>query len=369
MVALFLIAAIFILYTYAGYPLLLKFRKSCSPPMSASSEDLPEVSLVIPVYNEEALLREKIENSLRLDYPEGKLKIVVVLDGSTDRSSVISRSFPAITVLEYPSHRGKMSVLNQAVSSLSPELVAFTDVSAVWREDALRELVASLADPSVGAVSGELILQEEETRRGEVRVDWYWKMEKYIRKEESRIFSCLGATGAIYALRRKLFRPLPEDTILDDMLIPLEGLKEGYRIIFNPRARAYENKLTRPRDEFRRKVRTLYGNYQIFTRAPWTIVPGRSRMAFEMVSHKLFRLLVPLALIPLFFSCWIGPPLLRWFFYPQLFFYLLAAAGWLGGRGFRKLKFFSLPFTFCLLNAAALAAFIRFARAKPPPWR
>ncbi len=368
MVPLFLIAAIFILYTYAGYPLLLKWRKSCSPPGSAFPEGLPEVSLVIPVYNEETVLREKIENSLRLDYPREKLKIVVVSDGSTDRSPALARSFPAITVLEYPAHRGKMSVLNQAVASLSTELVAFTDASALWREDALRELVTPLADPSVGAVSGELILKEEETRRGEVRVDWYWRMEKYTRKEESRIFSCLGATGAIYTIRRSLFRPLPEDTILDDMMIPLEGLKEDCRILFNPRARAYENKLIKPRDEFRRKVRTLYGNYQIFARAPWTIIPGRSRMAFEMVSHKLFRLLIPFALILLLGSSFSGPPLLRGIFYLQLLFYLLAVAGW-SVRRLRKLKIFSLPFTFCLLNGAALAAFIYWARRKPPPWR
>ena len=368
MLVLFLIAAIFILYTYAGYPLLLGWRRSPAPPVSAAPGAFPEVALVIPVYNEERILQKKIENSLRLDYPGGKLKIVVVLDGSTDRSPAIARSFPAVTVREHPRRRGKMTVLNQALSGLFPEVVAFTDASALWREDALRELVAPLADPSVGAVSGELILKEEETRGGELQVDWYWKMEKYIRKRESGIFSCLGATGAIYALRRSLFRPLPEDTILDDMMIPLNALRQGSRILFNPRARAYEYKLSDPRDEFRRKVRTLYGNYQVFVRAPWTIIPGRSRMAFGMLSHKLFRLLVPHALILLFFSSLAGPPLLRGFFYLQSVFYLLAVIGW-GCRRLRGIKLFSLPFTFCLLNGAALAAFICFLRRKPPAWR
>ena len=368
MVTLFLIAAIFILYTYAGYPLLLKWRKSYSPPGSVPPEIWPEVSLIIPAYNEEAVLRQKIENSLRLNYPKGKVKIVVVLDGSTDGSAAIARSFPTITILENPRHRGKMSVLNQALSSLSTELVAFTDASAIWREDALRELVAPFDDPTVGAVSGELILKEEETRSGGLRVDWYWKIEKYIRKQESRIFSCLGATGAIYTIRRSLFQPLPEDTILDDMLIPLNALKRSCRILFNPRARAYESNSTNSRDEFRRKLRTLYGNYQIFARASWTIIPGRSRMALGMVSHKLFRLLIPFALILLLFSSFSGSPILRGIFYLQFLFYLLAAVGW-GSSRLRKLKIFSLPFTFCLLNGAALAAFFYWTRGKPPAWR
>ena len=369
MVAIFLIAAIFILYTYAVYPLLLQWRKSYPPPVDAPPKSLPEVSLIIPVYNEEVVLRQKIENSLRLDYPREKLKIVVVSDGSTDRSNAVALAFPEITFIEYPEHRGKMSVLNRAVSSLATEIVAFTDASAIWREDALLKLVAPFSDPAVGVVSGELILKEERTRRGEVRVDWYWKMEKYIRRQESRIFSCLGATGAIYALRRSLFRPLPEDTILDDMLIPLEALKQGYRIVFDSRAQADENKLSDPRDEFRRKLRTLYGNYQIFARAPWTINPGRSRMAFEMISHKLFRLLIPFALLLLVVSSFWGSSILRGIFYLQLFFYLLAAVGWGVGR-LRKLKVFSLPFTFCLLNGAALGAFIfYFIKRKLPPWR
>lgn len=371
MLTIFFIAVSFILYTYLGYPLLLRWLKTFSPPVGPSPEILPEVSLIIPVYNEERVLRRKIENSLRLDYPEEKLKIVVVSDGSTDRSVAIARSFAAVTVLEYPGHRGKMSALNHAVSTISTEVVAFTDASAFWREDALRELVAPLADPAVGAVSGELILKEEETRGGELRVDWYWRLEKYIRKQESRIFSCLGATGAIYLLRRSLFQPLPEDTILDDMLIPLGSVQRGYRILFESRARAVEEGYTNLKLEFRRKVRTLVGNYQIFFRSSWALIPGKSKVAFQLISHKLFRLLVPFALLGIFISSLLGPAVLLPVLLLQFIFYGLAGYGLSAAvKGRPSRKIFSLPLTFCLLNTAAFqASVIYFFRKKPPVWK
>jgi len=368
---IFAVSLLFILYVYLGYPLLLlaaTARKVLpSPPAGAYR---PRVSLLIPVYNEEEVIARKLENALALDYPRQKLEIVVASDGSTDRTEELVRPFlsPTVRLVSCPEHRGKMGAINRAVSELSGEIVVFTDATAFFPPEALEILVGGFADPAIGAVSGALVLKEEAEAGGELPVDWYWRLEKFIRERESRLYSGVGATGAIYALRRELFRPLPEDTILDDMLIPLAAVRRGRRILFASRARAYEERFTDLRAEFRRKVRTLAGNYQVFARAPWVF---GSKIAFPMISHKLFRLLVPFALFGLLLSSLLGPPLLRPVFYLQAVFYGLAAGGGIAiRRGRRPGKLFSLPLTFCLLNGAALEAFrVHFIGRKPPIWR
>jgi len=251
-----------------------------------------------------------------------------------------------------------MSIINRIVPTLSGEIVVFTDASAAFAPDAVELLVGPFSDPAVGAVSGELVLREETERSGEVRVDAYWRLEKFIRRREGEIASTIGATGAIYALRRQLFQQLPEDTILDDLLIPLGAVERGYRVVFQSAARAFEKDAVSIREEFRRKVRTLAGNYQAFSRARWALWPGRG-IAFAVFSHKLFRLAVPFALLGLFVACAAGPPLLKPVLVLQAAFYLLALSGWLLTlRGKKITRLFSLPFTFCLLNGAALRAFI-----------
>jgi len=264
-----------------------------------------------------------------------------------------------------------MSVINRTIPELSGELVVFTDASAIFRNDALSFLAAGFRSERVGAVSGALILKEEEGEQGELSVDLYWRLEKFVREQESRIYSCVSATGAIYALRRDLFHPLPEDTILDDMLIPLMPVRTGYRILFESRARAFEDGYTNLKLEFRRKVRTLVGNYQIFNRASWAIRPWKSKIAFLMISHKLLRLLVPFALIGVFFSCLLGPLILLPILIFQVIFYGLAGYGFLSHkRDNQPGRLFTAPMTFCLLNAAALRAWvIYFFRKKSLVWK
>lgn len=375
MIMLLLISSAFIVYTYLGYPLVLLLPGMIRRKVSAVSPvtGYPAVSLLIPAYNEEAVIVRKLENTLGLDYPRGKLEIVVASDGSSDRTAELVRNYLSrgVRLVEYSEHRGKMSVINRTVGRLSGEIVVFTDASAVFRKDALKFLVAGFGRPSVGAVSGALVLKEEEGAEGELPVDWYWRMEKFIRDRESRCYSCVSATGAIYALRRDLFVPLPDDTILDDLLIPLGPVRRGYRILFESRALAYEEGYTSLSPEFRRKVRTLVGNYQAFSRASWALIPGKSKIAFYLISHKLFRLLVPFALFGLLLSCAFGPAVLRPLLFIQILFYGLAGYGLISNRrGRRSGKVFSVPLTFCLLNGAALKAFvIYFLQSKGPSWK
>jgi len=374
MTTIFIISLGFIFYTYLGYPLilaLLRPKKNNREP-TLPGADFPPLSLLIPVYNEESVIARKLENALRLDYPRNKLEIVVVSDGSRDGTAGIVESFKSrgVIFINNSEHGGKMKVINQAVPRLRGDVVVFTDASARFAKDALKKLAARLDDPAVGAVSGELVLQEEITYSGPVRVDWYWRLEKYIRKMEGEISSTCGATGAIYALRRRLFRSLPEDTILDDLLIPLQVIEAGFRVVFESRARAYEEKHTEPVLEFRRKVRTLTGNYQVFFRSISNLL-RRPGAVFSFVSHKLFRLLVPFALILILISSFAGPVFLRPLFFLQIIFYLLAGIGYITLRSRKKpTRWFSLPLTFSLLNAAAFWAFVvYFFRAKPPAWK
>ncbi len=366
---LFIISLLVVFYTYLGYPLILMVLTPRRGSPLRPRGDEPSVSLLIPVYNEEEVIVRKLENALALDYPAEKLEIVVASDGSTDRTAELVRPFisRSLRLADYPDHRGKMAVINRSAGELSGEIIVFTDASAFFPPEALRHLVAGFADPRAGAVSGALVLKEETAAGGKLAVDWYWRMEKFIRERESRLYSSLGATGAIYGLRRELFSPLPEDTLLDDMLIPLLPVRSGWRIRFESRARAYEEGYTDLRAEFRRKVRTLAGNYQAFARVPWAFNPRRSKIAFQLISHKLFRLLVPFALVGLLISTLAGPSALRPLFFLQAVFYGLAAAGWGLARRRRPSRLFSLPLTFCLLNAAALKAFwvYFFGRAKP----
>ncbi len=366
---LFIVSLVLILYTYLGYPIFLLVATAGKTSRPAVASLRPTVSLLIPVFNEEGVIVRKLENALALDYPGEKLEIVVASDGSTDRTAELVRPFlsRSVRLAAYPDHRGKMGVINRAVEELSGEIIVFTDASVFFPPEALKLLLEGFADPAAGAVSGALVLKEETVAGGELKVDWYWRLEKFIRERESRLYSAVGATGAIYALRRELFSPLPEDTILDDMLLPLAPVRQGWRIRFESRARAYEEGYTDLRAEFRRKVRTLAGNYQVFARAPWMF---RSKIAFEVVSHKLFRLLVPFALLGLLTSSLFGPPALRPVFYLQALFYILAAAGLLLiRRGRAPGKLFSLPLTFCLLNGAALKAFfVYFFGRRNPAW-
>ncbi len=370
METLFIIALLFILYTYIGYPLvLLVVTRGKKRRPDLQSRHFPRISLLIPVYNEQEVIVAKLNNSLALDYPEGKLEIVVASDGSDDRTVELVRPLlsRSVRLKAYSEHRGKMSTLNRAIPELSGEIIVFTDASAFFPPETLKILLQGFANPEVGAISGSLILQEEVAGGGELSVDWYWRMEKFIRERESLLSSTVGATGAIWALRRELFSPLPDDTILDDFLLPLAPVRRGYRVQFESRARAYERSRTNLRGEFRRKVRTLTGNYQAFLRAQWLF---RSKLAFQLISHKLCRLFVPFALIGLLISSWFGPSALRPFFYLQVICYALAAAGLLLiNRGRKPRKLFSVPLTFCLLNGAALKAFfVYFLARRRPVW-
>jgi cellulose synthase/poly-beta-1,6-N-acetylglucosamine synthase-like glycosyltransferase len=373
----FWLAAAVVLYCYLGYPALLALRGWLRPaPPVHRDEATPSVSMIIVAHNEEDRIEKKLGNCRDLDYPEDRLEILVASDGSTDRTEniVAKHATRGVRLLPLPGPRGKAAALNAAVPEARGEVLVFCDVRQDLDPQAVRVLVANLADPWVGAVSGELHLEPASGSAGMEGVGLYWRYEKWIRRAESRVDSIVGVTGAIYALRRALYRPLDPRTILDDVAIPMAVVGAGYRVVFEPLAKAYDRLAEDPRAEYRRKVRTLAGNYQLAALYPSLLHPGRNRLFWQFASHKLLRLAVPWCLLALLATSAALAARRSAFFTTvlvlQMTLYVLAFAGWLlkgFGLGSRLL---SVPYTFVLLNVAAAASLFGFLSGRTTAaWR
>jgi cellulose synthase/poly-beta-1,6-N-acetylglucosamine synthase-like glycosyltransferase len=303
METLFWASVFLVAYVYAGYPLLLALwsRIAGRPPRAALAGTCPcpTVSVVIAARNEAQRLVSRIHNLLALTYPE-PIEIIIVSDGSTDDTRAAVMPFAdRVRFIEVP-RGGKPRALNVGVAAARGEVIVFADARQRFAPDALLALASNFADPDVGVVTGELMLDCE---LGDVPgstvaegVGLYWKYEKWMRRHESRVWSTLGATGAIYAMRRSLWRPLPPETLLDDVLAPMRVVLGGKRVVFEERARAFD-RVADAAAESRRKTRTLAGNYQILALEPRLLIPFVNPVWLQYVSHKLGRLIVPWALL------------------------------------------------------------------------
>jgi poly-beta-1,6-N-acetyl-D-glucosamine synthase len=319
-----------IAYVYAGYPLLLMvWRRLAYRPVHKRYQEL-SVSLVVAMHNERTNARLKMENCFELDYPADKLQVIVSLDAPTDGTEALIRDYArlGVDVVYSPVRIGKAAALNSGVAMATGEILLFADARQQFDKSAVRELVANFADESVGSVSGGLILVDEQGKEASDTVGAYWRYEKGLRAMESDIHSVPGASGAIYAIRRKLFVPLRPETILDDVVIPMRIVLGGKRAIFDPAARAYDVATQHPELEYERKTRTLTGNYQLFAQMPELLVPWRNPIFVQLVSHKLGRLLVPYCLASLLISnVFMVHGFYLAFFVCQILWYVLAGAG------------------------------------------
>ena len=377
MVLVFWLSCAVVGYVYVGYPLLLaawarvwpqrinEGGREGGPKGPPLRTPTPGVSIVIAARNEGRRLPGRLRNLFQQNYPPDRVQIIVVSDGSTDDTMEQLAAFPGVEALAVPAG-GKARALNAGVRRARFDLLVFADARQTFARDALLELTRPFGDPRVGAVTGELLLDSESGRRtaradrrivdacygfdrrmGSERrspngstiadgVGLYWRFEKQLRRLESTVASTLGATGAIYALRRSLWKPLPADTILDDVLAPMRAVLAGYRIVFNPRAQAFDRTAADAQTESRRKVRTLAGNYQILWLEPRLLLPWRNRVWIHYLSHKVGRLIVPYALMTLLVASMALAD--RSFVYAaalgaQCLFYLLAGYGaWLDSR-------------------------------------
>ena len=355
----FWLCALIVAYTYLFYPIILVLlnlllrRKRHVGPVQTS------VSFLLPVHNEEQHLARRLDELLRLIETSGMPgEIIVISDASTDRSAEIARQYAerGVRLVEMPEKQGKAAALNAGTAITQNELLIFADARQRWADDTLARLTENFADPAIGAVSGDLML---ESAPGVLAgVGLYWRFEKWLRKQESRLGSQVGVTGAVSACRRSLFQPIPPGTLLDDVYWPMQVVLQGYRVIHDERAKAFDRLPENPRDEFRRKVRTLAGNYQLLTLLPCSaVLPWSNRVWWQWISHKLLRLVVPWALIGMFVSSYfLADEWYTIFFWVQTAGYGLGVLGLIPALG-RRVRLLGAAGSFLVLNAAAWLAF------------
>jgi cellulose synthase/poly-beta-1,6-N-acetylglucosamine synthase-like glycosyltransferase len=357
---------------YVGYPLLVWVLARAFGREPIRGDIAPMVSLLIPAYNEEAHIEQKLRNSLALDYPKAQLEIVVASDGSTDQTNAIARGFAAqgVTLMDLRDNIGKSAMLNEVVPLLTGELVVFSDASSELEPDALRRLVRSFADPGVGAVSGLYRLAGGASLRDEGE-GLYWRYETFLKRQESWLHSILGGHGAFYAIRKALFRPLDGGAINDDYVIPMRVVEQGFRAVYEPSAVAWERELASMEGEFARRRRIAAGNCQQLA-ALWRLLdPRRGWVALEFGSHKVLRTFAPVFLLALLAATpWLPAASRAWALAGQGLLYGSAVAGYLCQRRGVVVRWLSPPLYFCLGNLAMLAGIIRFGftRGRPIAW-
>ena len=350
-------------YTIVGYPILIALWARLRPrPLRIAPRREPSVSILVTAQDEASQIAARLENLLRMDYPQDRVEILLASDGSQDQTAEIARGFQArgVRVFEFSSRRGKPAILNSVGPKARGEILVFADARQRFEQGALKALVEPFQDPQVGTVTGELIIVDDPDAPTAGRgLGIYWRYEKSIRKHESRIDSSIGATGAIYAIRRGLLAPIPEDTVLDDVVVPMGVVRHGSRAVFEEHARAYDRPAATPEIEFERKARTLAGCYQLFFREAWLLNPWENRLFFETVSHKGLRLLLPLLLL----GALVGNALLVEIpFYGallacQTLFYGAALLGHI--RRGAHLRLLGLPYLLVLLSVATAVGFLR----------
>ena len=346
-------------YAYVLYPLLLALavRLRGRPPVRRGSF-AGTVSVVIAAHNEAGNIGRRVREFIDIFRETGvRGELVVVSDGSTDGTAraALEAGDESTRVIELAGKSGKAAALTVGCEAAGGEVIAFADARQTWAVDALPLMLQNFADREVGAVSGDLVL---DTAPGVmVGVGAYWRFEKWLRRQEGRLHSLPGATGAISAVRRELFRPIPPGTILDDVYWPLQVVMQGYRVIHDERALAFDRLPERARDEFRRKVRTLSGNLQLVARLPSVLLPWRNPIWIQFISHKLLRLLVPWALLGMFVtSAVLAPhPLYTTALAMQTKGYVLALLGLF--TSLSRLSIASAAASFLILNVAAWMAF------------
>jgi cellulose synthase/poly-beta-1,6-N-acetylglucosamine synthase-like glycosyltransferase len=377
---LFWLCVLMIGYVYVGYPALLTLIARLFPHPLRCADITPTVTLLIAAYNEEAVIADKLENCLALDYPAEKLQVLVAADGSTDRTVEIVRSFAGRGVeLCYDAVRGgKMAAINHAMSLARGEIVVFSDANNFYQREALRALVRPFADPTVGAASGAKHIVKGDGQLGEAE-GLYWKYESFIKKQEALLWTCTAAAGEIFAVRGELFVPAPPEVINDDFYLALQVIRRGFRVVYVPTAISLERVSLSAQDEIVRRTRIVAGRYQAMAMSLQWLPFRQPLVVWQVLSHKFLRPLVPFAMIAALVSnllAWLFPPtaapVLVWLsgFYAPLMFalqVLFYGMAWLGahlpGQGWLA-NLFYLPTFLVNSNFAALLGFLKYVRGE-----
>jgi cellulose synthase/poly-beta-1,6-N-acetylglucosamine synthase-like glycosyltransferase len=370
---------VLLLHTYVLYPLVLAAARSLRGPgaglKSHRPGDEPAVSVLLSVYNEENLVAERIANILATDHPRDRIEVLVGSDGSVDGTNAVLAGVadPRVRVFTFPERRGKAAVINDLAAAATGPVIVFTDANTSYDAATIPALVGPLADPSIGGVCGELRLGPEGGRQGSDGEVSYWSYENQLKRLESDIGTILGATGAVYAIRKELYSPLPTDRlVVDDFLVPLAILRRGFSVRYDPRAKAYERSAGSVAGEFRRKVRIGTANFFALREFSDLLNPRKGFVAFALWSHKLIRWFAPVLLILLSGATVAlagASSFFGWVLLLEAAFLLLAAVGFAGERAGVKLPVLVLPYYFIAMNAALLVGLFRFlSDVRRPHW-
>ena len=348
-------------YIFLGYPALVWFLAKRKSRIAVKNSVPRTLSIVIIAHNEAKTLPRKLASLLSCSRAEWIQEIFVGSDGSTDDTVAIVRAHPdaRVKAVEFLERRGKPAALNELVPLCQGEFVLFADARQEFDVDCLERLLENFADATVGVVSGELVLRSEPGETAAAQgIGFYWKYEKFIRKCESCYRGVPGATGACYVIRKSLFRPIPERTILDDVAIPMQAVTQGYRCLFEPDARIFDVPSQSAQKEAVRKRRTIAGVAQLVRLFPQWVWPASNPLWLEFVSHKLLRLISPLLLLTVLLTNFalLSMPVYRLLLVAQLAFYGSAATGWFFQSCGRRAAYFGPSLMFLSLNLTTLMA-------------
>lgn len=369
LIAAFVLLLFLVIYSYAVYPLILAGLSRLWGRPGAEGAETPSVTLIISVFNEEEVIARKLNNSLELDYPRLLLEILVVSDASTDRTEAIVGEFErfGVRLLSRPGRQGKTAGLNEAVAHAGGQVVVFTDADAMYPTDAIRKIVAVLGAPGVGLVTGST--QYVAAGAGDVASTSgvYTRLERLTKRLETSIGSCVGADGAMFAMRSTLFRPLNHDDI-NDFVIPLQVVRQGWRAVCRDDLQCREAASEDTTKEFERQIRITNRTIRALFRNADLMNPFRYPLfSFELISHKLLRLTVPIFLVLAFFTNLLllaGGPLFVALFACQAGFYGAAVAGFLFERQRRTAGRLGLAYHFVAMNLAMLLGWLAFLRGE-----
>lgn len=373
------ISLFIVFYTFAGYGiflyLIIRIKRAFKGRKALPSEnldELPTCTLVIAAYNEEYFIEQKISNSLLLNYPAGKLKLLFVTDGSSDKTPDIVARYPQIQLLHQPQRAGKIAAVHRAMNYVNTDAVVFTDANTFLNKDALIKICRHYSDATVGAVAGEKRVHIDENADASAAGEgFYWKYESALKKWDSELYSVVGAAGELFSVRRSLYQPVEADTVLDDFMISMLIAAKGYRIIYEPEAYATETASENVSEELKRKVRIAAGGMQsilrlkkLFNPFPYPI------LSFQYISHRVLRWTITPFLLILSFILNVvlalkpGETAMQGLLLAQVLFYLLALLGLIMEKRQLRIKILFIPYYFCVMNYAVLAGIIRYFSTK-----
>jgi len=375
---LFFASFLILLYSYIGYGLLLyllvKIKRLFSKKTSTESDPYyePEITLIVAAYNEEDIIEQKIKNSLDLDYPSDKLRLIFVTDGSVDATPGIIGKYNQIKLLHEEGRKGKLSAMNRAIKFVETPYIIFSDANTLLNSESVREIVKHYADPRVGGVAGEKkIISQVRDKAVAAGEGIYWKYESFLKRLDSEFYSVVGAAGELFSIRTSLFHEVPPDTIIEDFVQSLQLCKDGWLVRYEPNAYATESASSSMQEEQKRKVRIAAGAFQAMI-----ILKGLFNvfrypvLSFQFISHRILRwTLCPLCLV----TGLISNLLLVYYnegrlyivvLLAQIVFYAMAFTGWLFARKNIKAKIFYVPYYFLFMNLSVFLGFYRHLRKK-----